>query len=206
MRLEKLYAILDPSVRSDMSWKLMAEQQLDGGARWLQLRNKTASSRELLMQATELVRLARKRKARVVVNDRADVAWLAHASGVHVGQSDLSVRQVRKILGPKKIVGVSTHGMEQALVAAKTTASYIAVGPIFPTRSKVNADPAIGLETLREIRRHVTKPIVAIGGISLETAAEVIAAGADSVAVISDLLCAKDIAERTRQFIRLLGK
>lgn len=184
----------------------MAGQLIDGGARWIQLRNKIATSRELLTQAVCVVRLARAKRTKIIINDRADVAWLAHAHGVHVGQSDLNVRQVRKILGPQKIVGVSTHNLVQALAAAKTTASYIAVGPIFPTQTKLQADPVVGLLALKEIRQRVSKPIVAIGGIKLENARDVIAAGADAVAVIRDVLQAKDIAKRTQEFIRILEK
>jgi len=206
MRLDKLYAILDPSVRSDLPFLTIAEQLLKGGARLIQYRNKSASSRELLSETMRLIRLAGPNKGRVIVNDRADVAWLARAHGVHVGQSDLNVRQVRKIVGPRKIVGVSTHHLEQALVAAKTSATYIAVGPIFPTTTKQNPDPVIGLEGLREIRKHVAKPIVAIGGITSENAGDVIAAGADSVAVSSHLLRAEDITARTRLLVRLLGR
>lgn len=204
MRLEKFYAILDPSVRRDLSLLSMAEQLIEGGARLIQLRNKAASSRELLSEAQALLRLARQRKVRVIINDRADVTWLARAHGVHLGQTDLNVRQVRKILGPKKIVGISTHSLEQALIAAKTTASYIAMGPIFSTRTKENPDPEVGLEGLREVRKHIAKPLVAIGGITLERTPEVMAAGADAVAVISDLLQAENIAERTRQFVQCL--
>lgn len=206
MRLDKLYAILDPSVRSDLPPLTIAEQLLKGGARLIQYRNKSASSRELLSETVRLIRLAGPNKGRIIVNDRADVAWLARAHGVHVGQSDLNVRQVRKILGPRKIVGVSTHHLEQALAAAKTSATYIAVGPIFPTTTKLNPDPVIGLEGLREIRKQVTRSIVAIGGITCENAGDVIAAGADSVAVSSHLLRAEDISERTRLLVRLLGK
>ena len=206
MRLEKLYAILDPSIRSELSLLTIAGRLLEGGARLIQYRNKTASSRQLLSDVSTLVQTARPWKAHVVVNDRADVAWLGHAHGVHVGQDDLSVPQARKILGPRKMIGISTHGLDQALEAAKTSATYIAVGPIFSTTSKKNPDPAVGLEGLREIRPYLIQPIVAIGGITVENAAEVIAAGANSVAVISDLLRADDISGRTRRFIRILGK
>lgn len=206
MRLEKLYAILDPSVRCDLSVLAIAGQLLKGGARWIQYRNKSAAGREMLTDVISLVRAARKVKAHVVVNDRADVAWLAGAHGVHVGQSDLSVQQVRKILGPRKMVGISTHALDQALAAAHTSATYLALGPIFPTTTKKNSDPVVGLEGLREVRKYVAAPIVAIGGITADNAGDVIAAGADSVAVISDLLRAEDIAQRTRFFLRVLGK
>ncbi len=201
MRLEKLYAILDPSMRPELPILEIAEALIAGGARFIQLRNKNTTSRELLAQAVELERLCRQRKTRLIINDRADVAWLSRAQGVHLGQHDLSVKQARKILGPKKIVGLSTHNGEQAREANKTTATYVAVGPIFPTKTKTNPDAVVGLTGLREIRERVSKPMVAIGGITAENAREVLDAGADSVAVISDLLSAPDIAERTRIFL-----
>jgi thiamine-phosphate pyrophosphorylase len=183
----------------------MTERLLQGGARLIQLRHKSATSRELLESTKALLAAARQFKARLIINDRADVAWLTRAHGVHVGQTDLGVQLVRKILGSRQWVGVSTHNLTQALEASRTHATYIAVGPIFPTRTKENSDPVLGLEGLTRIREQVNKPIVAIGGITLGNAAQVIAAGADSVAVVSDLLNSKDIAGRTRQFVRLLG-
>ncbi|MFI5174524.1 MAG: thiamine phosphate synthase [Terriglobia bacterium] len=206
MRLEKLYAILDPSIRGELPLLTIAERLLEGGARLIQYRNKTASSRQLLSDVRTLVQLAWAKKARIVVNDRADVAWLGHAHGVHVGQLDLQVRHVRKILGPRKMIGISTHCLDQAIEAAKTSATYIAVGPIFFTTSKNDPDPVVGLEGLREIRQYLKQPIVAIGGITAENAADVIAAGADSVAVISDLLRAEDISEHTKRFVKMLGE
>lgn len=185
---------------------VVAEQLLEGGARLIQLRNKGANTRELYQQAVDLVRLCRSRKCKVIINDRADVAWLARAQGVHVGQEDLGVKLCRKILGPDRIIGISTHNLEQARQAERTAASYVAVGPIFPTGTKDRPAPVVGLAGLREIRKVVSKPIVAIGGITRETAAEVIAAGADAVAVISDILKAPNISERTAEYITLLGK
>jgi thiamine-phosphate pyrophosphorylase len=205
MRLPKLYAIVDPSIRPDLSLFQMTERLLQGGARLIQLRHKSATSRELLESTKALLAAARQFKARLIINDRADVAWLTRAHGVHVGQTDLGVQLVRKILGSRQWVGVSTHNLTQALEASRTNATYVAVGPIFSTRTKENSDPVLGLEGLTRIREQVNKPIVAIGGITLGNAAQVIAAGADSVAVISDLLNSKDIAGRTRQFVRLLG-
>src|SRR5208282_638868 len=126
------------------------------------------------------------------VNDRPDVAYLAGASGVHVGQDDLGVEQARAVLGKDKLIGVSTHNLEQFTAAAATSADYIAVGPIFETRTKANPDPVVGIELIRRARLLTDKPIVAIGGATLERAGEILAAGADSVAVISDILLAPD--------------
>jgi thiamine-phosphate pyrophosphorylase len=154
--------------------------------------------------AKQLAALVHKQGANFFVNDRPDLAWLAGADGVHVGQDDLSVEQARTIIGPDRWVGVSTHNRQQFQRAAATLADYIAIGPIFSTRSKVNPDPVVGTKLLRELRTLTTKPIVAIGGIRLERAAEVIEAGADSVAIISDILAAPNPPQQARKFIETL--
>ncbi len=139
-----------------------------------------------------------------VVNDRADVAFAAEASGVHVGQEDLRAEAARSVIGPGKLIGVSTHNLDQFKDAAASSADYVAVGPVFSTSTKANPDPVVGIELIRRARRLTGKPIVAIGGITLESAAEVIRAGADSIAVISDILLAPDPGLRARQYIELL--
>jgi thiamine-phosphate pyrophosphorylase len=182
-----------------------AQSLADAGVRLLQYRSKAASARELLHSSQNLASLLAPRGVSFVVNDRADVAVLAGAGGVHVGQEDLGVEQARELVGSDKWVGVSTHNLEQFQGAAATSADYIAVGPVFKTSSKANPDPVVGTEFVRQVRAFTDKPIVAIGGITLENAAAVIAAGADSVAVISDILRARDPGERARQYLDLLG-
>jgi len=177
---------------------------MDAGVRLLQYRAKKAPAREMLENARELAQSARERGATLIVNDRPDVAYLAGASGVHVGREDLGVDEARAVIGPEKLVGISTHNLEQFEEAMKSSADYIAVGPIFATSTKENPDPVVGLEFLRRVRRLTSKPIVAIGGIKLERAAEVIEAGADSVAVIRDIVQAADPAQKARQFIERL--
>jgi thiamine-phosphate pyrophosphorylase len=140
-----------------------------------------------------------------VVNDRPDVAVMAGASGVHVGQDDLGVEGARALLGHEKLVGISTHTLEQFRAAAATSADYIAVGPVFATSSKSNPDPVVGTEFVRRVRDLSDKPIVAIGGITLDNAASVISAGADCVAVISDVLRAADRGRRAKQYLETLG-
>ena len=174
--------------------------------RLLQYRNKQASARELLEKSRSLAESLLPQRVTFILNDRADVAALAGANGVHVGQDDLAVEAVREIVGPSSMVGVSTHNLEQFRAAAATSADYIALGPIYETSSKANPDPVVGLEMIRAARRLTGKPIVAIGGITLDRAADVMAAGADSVAVISDILRAADPANRAHQFIDLLEK
>jgi thiamine-phosphate pyrophosphorylase len=147
---------------------------------------------------------ARQVGAAFLVNDRPDIARLAGANGVHVGQEDLEAAAARAIVGPGATVGVSTHNLEQIKAAADTDVDYIAVGPVFATRSKAKADPVVGLELIRQARQLTRKPIVAIGGITLERAGEVITAGADSVAVISDILAAKNPMARVKQYLEIL--
>jgi thiamine-phosphate pyrophosphorylase len=177
---------------------------VDAGVRLLQYRNKGASSRQLLENARRLSEELIPRGVIFIVNDRSDVAALAGASGVHVGQDDLSVEETRAVVGRERLVGISTHNRAQFEQAAATSADYIAVGPVFPTSTKANADPVVGTELIREVRPLTDKPIVAIGGITLARATDLVRAGAQSVAVTSDILRAPDPGERARQFIKVL--
>lgn len=201
--LPRLYVILDVALLT-IPAQNCAQVLAEAGVRLLQYRNKKASPRELLNSSRELASLLIPRGVSFVVNDRADVAVLAGASGVHVGQDDLGVEQARAIVGEEKWVGVSTHDVEQFRSAAATSADYIAVGPIFATASKDNPDPVMGVEFIRQVRALTDKPIVAIGGITLESAASIIKAGADSVAVISDILGAPNPGHRARQYMESL--
>lgn len=201
--LPKLYVILDAALIREPAPEI-ARQVMDAGVRLLQYRAKTAAARETLDVAKQLAELARQQSAMFFLNDRPDLAYLAGADGVHVGQDDLSVEQARTIMAPNRWVGVSTHNREQFQRALATSADYIAIGPIFSTTSKANPDPVVGTQLLRELRPLTTKPIVAIGGIRLEHAAEVIEAGADCVAVISDILAAPNPPQQARNFIATL--
>lgn len=203
LALPRLYVILDaallPSDAIEFLKKLMG-----AGVRLFQYRNKTAPAREILQAAQALNVTARQEGANFLLNDRPDIARLAGASGVHLGQEDLQVAAARKIVGVDAIVGISTHNLEQFRAATETDANYIAVGPIFETRSKDKPDPVVGLELIREARELTNKPIVAIGGITLERALSVIEAGADSVAVISDVLAARNPTARVKQYLEIL--
>ena len=202
--LPRLYVILDAAL-IPTSEKELARELAGAGVRLLQYRNKKASARELLQRSREIAEEMIPRGVCFFVNDRADVAALAGASGVHVGQEDLDAGQAKALVGAQRYVGVSTHNLEQFHQAVKSPADYIAVGPIFATSSKDNPDPIVGTEFLRQVRPLTDKPIVAIGGITLERAKEVTDAGADSVAVISDILGAENPAERAHQYIERLG-
>jgi thiamine-phosphate pyrophosphorylase len=201
--LPRLYVIIDASLLKQ-SEKECAEKLAAAGVRLLQYRDKQASARELLEKTRAIAEVVCPHGTLFFVNDRPDVAHLAGASGVHVGQHDLSAEQARDVIGAEKLVGVSTHNLEQFAAAASTSADYIAVGPVFETRTKVNPDPVVGTELIRRARTLTDKPIVAIGGITLDRAGEMIAAGADSVAVISDILLAPVPSERAAEYIALL--
>jgi thiamine-phosphate pyrophosphorylase len=203
--LPSLYVILDSALLKN-SPQDCAQELAAAGVRLLQYRDKSASAGELLKTSRELVASLESHNAILIVNDRPDVAVLAGAKGVHVGQEDLDAAQARAVVGNEMGVGVSTHNLEQFGRATATSADYIAVGPIFATTSKVNPDPVVGVELIREVRGLTDKPIVAIGGITLERAKDVIEAGADSVAVISDILLARNPGDRARQYLDVLGE
>ena len=187
--LPRLYPILDIDLCRERRLEPLAVLAafLAGGATFLQLRDKTPATGAALALADAVVVRAHAAGARVIVNDRADLARLSGADGVHVGQDDLPVDEVRRIVGPDAIVGLSTHDEAQIAAAVRTSATYIAVGPIYGTATKDTGYSARGLDLVRVAARSL-RPVVAIGGITLERAPEVFAAGAASVAVISDLL------------------
>jgi len=200
--LPRLYPITDTLI-SRLSHAEQVERFAAGGATLVQLREKRASPREFYEAASQAMNLARMLGVRIVINDRVDIAIAVKADGVHLGQNDLPPDRARLLLGEDRIVGYSTHTLEQALAATSAPVDYIAIGPVFQTRTKDRPDEVVGLETVSAVKRQVTKPLVAIGGITLESAPLVLAAGADSVAVISDLFSSGDIEERTRRFLDL---
>lgn len=198
----RLYAIVDAayfSATKDLSW--FAEELVAGGCTLLQYRNKSGNARAMLEQARALKRWVGG-KVKLIMNDRADLCLVAEFDGVHVGQDDLSPESVRRIIGPDRWLGVSTHNAEQMQEADRTTADYLAIGPVFSTSSKERPDPVVGLEGVRRARQLTRKPLVAIGGITRGNAASVIEAGADSVAVISDLI--RDPRKSAEEFFRIL--
>ena len=200
--LSRLYAIIDAAFFPDTAALLAFAGELrDGGATLLQYRNKSENARQMLSQARELRRILE--GARLIMNDRADLCLAAGFDGVHVGQEDLSVEGARRVVGEKLWVGVSTHNPEQVRAVTSGSADYVAVGPVFATSSKANPDPVIGLEGVRLARSLTRKPLVAIGGITRENCRSVLEAGADAVAVISDLL--DNPRKSAEEFLRHLG-
>ena len=187
----------------------LAAAFLRGGARLLQLRAKTLPGDALLATASAVVSLAHRHQARVIVNDRADIARLAGADGIHVGQDDLPPATVRALLGEAAIVGLSTHTLEEVERALLAPVSYVAIGPVFGTATKATGHQPVGLEMVRlAAARAGAKglPLVAIGGITLENAVAVLQAGAASVAVISDLVSTGDPEARVRAFVERLSR
>lgn len=206
--LPRFYPILDTSCFASMHALLdAAEQLVAAGAQVLQYRNKSGDAARMLIEARELrerVLFSEKGEAvKLIMNDRPDLCLGADFEGVHVGQDDLSPESARRIVGPERWLGVSTHNPQQVIQADQTAADYLAIGPVFGTASKANPDPVVGLEGVREARRLTQKPLVAIGGITRANCREVIDAGADSVAVISDLV--KEPGRSAEAFLQLLG-
>src|SRR5207302_1579434 len=186
--LPKLYAIVDASRFPDThALCAFTDELAAGGVTFLQYRNKSGNAREMLEQSRELKRHLPK-SVQLIMNDRADLCLAAGFDGVHLGQDDVSVKGARKVVKKNQLIGISTHNVEQALVADATSADYIAIGPVFATQSKEHPDPVVGLDGLNKVRKLTRKPLVAIGGITLANCRSVIDAGADSVAVISGLL------------------
>lgn len=201
MSFPRLYALTDASAPG--SHVEQVREYADAGVRIIQVRDKLASSRALYETVVAALEITRPRGVRLIVNDRVDVALAAGADGVHVGQDDLPAGSAREILGPLAIIGISTHSLAQAAAAAGLPVDYVAIGPVFATSTKANPDPVVGLEGLRAVRAAVTTPLVAIGGITLEKAPDVFAAGADSVAVVSDLRAGASVSERVRAYLGL---
>jgi thiamine-phosphate pyrophosphorylase len=203
VQVPRLYAILDAARFSDRSELFTAAEELAlGGVTLLQYRNKIGTARQILDDARELNERVGK-SVRLIMNDRADLCLAAGYHGLHVGQDDLSADGARAVIGPDLWLGVSTHNVEQVKKADRTSADYIAIGPVFVTSSKDRPDPVIGVEGVRRARQLTSKPLVAIGGITRANAREVLRAGADSVAVISDLV--RDPRKSAEEFFGILG-
>ncbi len=216
----RLYAILDASCFPHTQELIAHAQELvRGGCTLLQYRNKSEKARVMLEQARALRQLllstgvrnshasqnrpgAKFLAVRIIMNDRADLCLAAEFDGVHVGQEDLSPESVRRIIGPDRWLGISTHNPLQLQAAQLMPADYVAIGPVFATSSKANPDPVVGLEGVRIARSLTRKPLVAIGGITRANAAAVIEAGADCVAVISDLV--QEPRKSAEEFLRIL--
>jgi thiamine-phosphate pyrophosphorylase len=200
MQLPRVYPICDTAALAARGADpvAFANGLLDGGATLLQFRHKGDWSRETVEALAQVSEAAARAGCRLVVNDRADLARVFSA-GIHVGQHDLAPADARRVAGPDALLGFSTHNEQQLLAEEGAPADYLAFGPVFPTRSKENPDPVVGLDTLRRLRPLTGKPLVAIGGITSETAGLALEAGANAVAVIGDLLPDEITPDRVRE-------
>lgn len=201
MVLPPVYAITDQSL-TGVSHLELVQQLIAGGATLIQVRDKEIDGRTWYDIARQIMDYARPRGVKIIINDRVDIALAVDADGVHVGQEDLPPAAARQLLGPSKIIGYSTHSLDQALNADQLPVDYIAVGPVFRTQTKENPSPVVGLELVRAVTAQVSKPVVAIGGIPANRVSEVLQAGAASVALISGLLLPLDsIVSRTQSLV-----
>lgn len=208
MGLPKLYPILDAGLLAARGIKPQwaAEQMRAAGVKLLQYRDKAGAPQTVLRNAAVIREVFAGAECRMILNDRADLALLARWDGVHMGQGDLLPGDARRVVGLERWVGVSTHNDEQVRLADLSCADYIAVGPVFATGTKLDAEPVIGLDGVRRARALTSKPIVAIGGITRQNARSVIDAGVDSIALISGLFAGVEPVEKVaRDFLELLG-
>jgi thiamine-phosphate pyrophosphorylase len=205
MMLPRVYPVTDRRL-SRLSHAEQVARLCDGGATLLQLREKHLSPREFYHEAEAALRVGRERGALVIINDRADLAHVLGADGVHLGQDDLPPDAARRLLGERALIGYSTHSVEQAIDAARLPIDYIAIGPVFATTTKENPDPIIGLEGVRRVREAIGPlPLVAIGGIGTTHARAVIEAGADAVAVVGALFAGADASSIASRMHALLA-
>ena len=200
----KIYPITDTRI-ANLSHAEQVLKLIEGGAKLIQLREKYASPKDFYENAKEAVRIARGENVKIIINDRVDIALALKAAGVHLGQDDLPPAQARKILGKNAIIGVSTHNVSQAIEALNFPVDYLAIGPVFGTKTKENPDRKVGIEGIKKVRQAIGGfPLVAIGGMTLENFSDVLNAGADSAAVIGDLVSEpENIAEKMKGFVAL---
>jgi thiamine-phosphate pyrophosphorylase len=199
--LSGLYVILDPSVCPDRSLTDVLKEAATAGARLFQYRNKSASMKEAYAEALLLRKVALDAGVTFIVNDRCDLALAVDADGVHLGQEDLPLDLARNVMGPDKLIGISTHNLNQVREATAGKPDYLGFGPIFKPGSKQDHDPVVGLEGLRAMRGLTSLPVFAIGGIQIDQAGEVTRTGANGVAIISAILKAPDISHAVKSFL-----
>jgi thiamine-phosphate pyrophosphorylase len=195
-----LYVITGEQFHPDRDYLEVIEEALQGGADIVQLREKNKTKKELLHLAKELRKLTTTYNVPFIVNDHLDIALAVDADGIHLGQDDLPLEEARKIMGPEKIIGISTHALEEAVEAEKNGADYIGVGPVFETKSKVDVVDPVGLQYVKEVVAHTSVPFVALGGIKLHNVDDVLEAGAKRICVISEIVGAEDVKDTAAKF------
>lgn len=199
--LPKVYPITDVCL-SGVSHAAQVQSLIDGGANFIQLREKYLAPKDFYFEAEKALEIARRNNVKIIINDRVDIALASKADGVHLGQDDLPPEKAREILGENTIIGFSTHNIKQAIAAIKLPVDYIAIGPVFATKTKENPDEIVGLENVKKVREAIGDfPLVAIGGINYENLQSVLDAGVNSVAIVSSIVSdAEKIAENFRRF------
>jgi thiamine-phosphate pyrophosphorylase len=202
----ELYVITDETISGGLSHAEIAQQAIAGGADVIQLRDKTCGCLELCRVGRALRTITKKTGTLFIVNDRLDVALACGADGVHLGQDDICTGSARQIAPPGFIIGVSVGSVDEAVRAEQEGADYIAVSPVFSTASKTDAGSGLGTGLLREIRHHVSVPVIAIGGINRDNVSDIIRAGADGVAVISAVVGSPDITKAARELKNLVSE
>ena len=202
--LPKIYPITDRRI-TKLSHAHQVEKLIEGGAEFIQLREKYASPKDFYEFAKQALTIARRQNVKIIINDRVDIALSLKADGVHLGQDDLPPEHARKILGEKSIIGFSTHTLEQAIAAVNLPIDYLAIGPVFATQTKETPENIVGIEGIKRVREAIADfPLIAIGGITSENFRDILQAGANSVSVISNLLSnAEKITEKIKKFLSL---
>jgi thiamine-phosphate pyrophosphorylase len=204
MKLRGLYFLTDSSL-SKQGIVEDVKQVLSAGCKIVQYRDKEKSSKEMVLKAGKIAKLCKEQNALFLVNDRLDIAQAVDADGVHLGQDDMPLKVARKILGSEKVIGITAHNLEEALQAEQDGADYVGVSPIFKTDTKKDAGEPVGIELVKEVKQKVKIPVVAIGGINLENAKQVISAGADAVCVISAIVCSENVEKAAKAIIEEIG-
>jgi len=202
--IDRLHVLTDTELQQRYSHEELARLAIAGGAGVIQFRQKQGSTRQMIETARHMLAICRRHKAKLIINDRLDVALAAEADGVHLGQDDFPLAQAREILGPDKIIGGSASSVEEAALCRAGGVDYIGLGPVYPTTSKADAGPAGGLDLLRRVSREFGLPVIAIGGINAARAAEVMEAGAHGMAVISAVCCQADPQEAAAELLRAM--
>jgi len=202
--IDRLHVLTDTELQQRYSHEELARLAIAGGAGVIQFRQKQGSTRQMIETARHMMAICRCHKAKLIINDRLDVALAAEADGVHLGQDDFPLAQAREILGPDKIIGGSASSVEEAALCRAGGVDYIGLGPVYPTTSKADAGPAGGLDLLRRVSREFGLPVIAIGGVNAARAAEVMGAGAHGMAVISAVCCQADPQEAAANLLRAM--
>lgn len=198
----RLYVITGEEFHPGRPLLEVMKEALEGGADFIQLRDKKSTKKQILEKAKALRELTKQYNVPFIVNDHIDIAIAVNADGVHLGQDDLPLREARNIIGDKKIIGISTHSLEQARAAERGGADYIGVGPIFPTQTKEDVVELVTLSYLREVVENISIPFVPIGGIKLHNVDEVLDAGAKNVCVVSEVVGSEDVKGTCEAFIK----